>query len=284
VTRVAQKSFNHISDETKDKINGVIEASGLNDKEWIDRAVEVWTLHAMKGEIPDFRMEIEEVEGLTNRIRNVLVNIAQRTSFEKDEQRRSSADAIEGKRLIIEEMNEEILSLGKSLKLAEEETVRERQLREEAAKYSKQVEQSSESNRELASSYKDKNESLTDLVTQYKSGYEESRTLRDQLTESLRKIDTIEKELSIERDNIKKNNEVYEERINQLQEKHKEELERAAERLGVEHEREVLRIQTEQQKQLQTITQEATKETRGLYEKLELQRTEYEKRIEGLMK
>jgi len=42
----------------------------------------------MRTEIPNFRMEIEEVEALTNRIRSKLVNIAQRTAFEKDETRR----------------------------------------------------------------------------------------------------------------------------------------------------------------------------------------------------
>jgi DNA repair exonuclease SbcCD ATPase subunit len=269
---VAQKSFNHISDETKDKINKVIEESGLADKEWIDRATEVWTLHAMKGEIPDFRMEIEEVEGLTNRIRAVLINMAQRTSFEKDETRRKWEETLEDKRLLIEQMNCELLDLGKQLKTAQEETERQRQLREEADKYAKQVEQSSESNRELAESYKEKNETLTDLVAQYKNGYEESRTLRDELAECRRTIITLEKELA--------NNE---ERLRQQAEKYKTDLDRAIERRDIEHERETLRLRTEHQAQLQAAAQEATTEIRGLYERMEHLRSDYEKRVAAVI-
>jgi chromosome segregation ATPase len=282
VELVAQKSFNHISDETKEKINSAIEASGLNDKEWIDRAIEVWSLHAMKGEIPGFRMEIEEVEALTNRIRSVLVHIAQRTAFEKDETRLNWEEALEEKRLMIEEMNGELLDLGKQLKAAIEETNRQSQLREEADKYSKQVEQSSDSNRALAESYKDKNETLTDLVAQYKSGYEESRTLREELKDCQRTIATIEKELAAERENLESLSRINEERIRQLEEKHKGELERAVERREVEHERELLRVRTEHQAQLQATTHESTNEIRGLYERIERLRGENEQTIENI--
>jgi uncharacterized phage infection (PIP) family protein YhgE len=282
VAFVAQKSFNHISDETKEKINTVIEASGLNDKEWIDRAVEVWSLHEMKGEMPDFRMEIEEVEGLTNRIRKVLVNMAQRTAFEKDEARRNNEENMIEKRLIIEQMNGELLDLGKLLKAAQEETDRQRQLREEADKYSKQVEQSSDSSRALAESYKDKNETLSDLVAQYKKGYEESQSLRDDLGECRRTITTLEKELTNERENLERLARINEERLRQQEEKHNGELERAVERRDVEHERELLRIRTEHQGQLQAATQESTVEIRGLYERIEKLRGEHDQIIENI--
>jgi chromosome segregation ATPase len=279
---MAQKSFNHISEDTKEKINAVIEASNLTDKEWIDRAVEVWTLHEMKGEMPDFRLEIEEVEGLTNRIRKVLVNIAQRTAFEKDDTRRNYEENIEKKRLIIEQMNLEILDIGKQIKAAQEETDRQRELREEADKYSKQVVQSSESSRALAESYKDKNETLTDLVAQYKKGYEESQTLREELGDSRRTVITLEKELTGERGNLESLARINEERLRQQEEKHKNELERAVERRDIEHERELLHIRTEHQTQLHKATQETTAEIRGLFERIEKLRSENDQNIESI--
>ncbi|MGU3473175.1 hypothetical protein ACLBWT_18755 [Paenibacillus sp. D51F] len=258
---MAQKSFNHISDELRDKINSYISASGLNDKEWIDRAVEVWELHALKNEIPDFRMEIEEVEGLTNRIRNVLVNLAQRTAFEKIESKRQSEEVLEEKRLIIEQLNADLLDAERTKKSAQEEADRQRLLREEAEKYANQVDQSSESNRALAESYKEKNASLTDLVAQYKNGYEESQSLRAELAESRRLIEGMEKELTGER------------------ERHRSEMERAIERRDVEHERELLRIRTEHQTQLQATVKESTAEIRGLYDRMEHIRADYEQRL-----
>lgn len=263
---MAQKSFNHISEELKERINGYIEASGLNDKEWIDRAVEVWQLHALKNEIPDFRVEIEEVEGLTNRIRNILVNLAQRTAFEKVESKRQAEEELSELRLIVEQFQFELSEAVKNLKAAEEESGRQKQLREEAEKYAKQVEQSSESNRALAESYKEKNGALTDLVAQYKNGYDQSQSLRNELAENQRRIGELERQLAGER------------------ERHAGDLERAAERREVEYERELLRVRTELHVQLQEAVQSSTAEIRGLYERIDQLRFEHEKRMSSLIK
>jgi hypothetical protein len=279
---VAQKSFNHLSEETQGRINAAIAASNLTDKEWIDRATEVWVMHELKNEIPDFRKEIEEVEGLTNRIRGVLVNLAQRTAFEKDETRREWEDKLAEHRLLVEQMSAELLENDRELKAANEETQRQRELREEADRYAKQVEQSSESNRALAESYKEKNGTLTDLVAQYKAGYDESQTLRDHLSESRRAITSFEKELADEREKVKREAQSIEERLRLLEERHKSELERVVERTTVEHERESLRIRTEFQEQLQKAREESTVEIRGLYERMERLRVEHEQMITAM--
>jgi len=130
--------------------------------------------------------------------------------------------------------------------------------------------------------YKEKNETLTDLVAQYKKGYEESRTLREELGECRRTITTLEKELANEHGNLESLARINEERLRQQEEKHKSELERAVERRDIENERELLRVRTEYQAQLQAAAQETTSEIRGLYERIERLRGEHEQTIENI--
>ncbi|UJF36565.1 coiled-coil domain-containing protein [Paenibacillus hexagrammi] len=281
---MAQKSFNHISEETKIRINEAIEASALTDKEWIDRAVEVWALHAMKTEIPDFRKEIEEVEGLTNRIRNVLVNLAQRTAFEKDEVRRKWEEVVEEKRLEIEKLNSYQSQLEKDLKAATEETQRQKEIREEAEKYAKSAQESSEGQKALAESYKEKNDTLAGLVTEYKAGYEESRTLREQVAELGRDKRDLERQLFDEKENTDALARIGDERVRQLEEKHKADLERIEERKEIEKERALIHLRTELQEVSARAAQKATDEIKGLYSRIEQLRGEHDQAVEYLRK
>ncbi|CAG7651391.1 hypothetical protein ACFQI7_27360 [Paenibacillus allorhizosphaerae] len=281
---MAQKSFNHISDETQQVINDAIKASGLTDKEWIAAATEVWNLQAMKTEIPDFRKEIEEVEGLTNRIRNVLINLAQRTAFEKDDIRRYMEEALEAKRQEIENLHVYQAQLEKDVKAANEEVVREQKLRADAEKYAEQVKESANNSKALAESYKEKNEALTDLVTKYKAGHEEAESLRLQLGEANRSITALSKELQSERESLEVMAAAGNERVRQLEERHEEQKQRLAERQqteldkkDVEREREVLRVRTELQEQ-------STAEIRSLYERIERLRGEHDQAVEYMRK
>ncbi|CAM4044135.1 hypothetical protein L1N85_19540 [Paenibacillus alkaliterrae] len=267
------KGFNNIDDETKAKINNAIAASGLTDKEWIDRATDVWLLHEMKSTIPEYRLEIEEVEGLTNRIRSVLVNLAQRTHFDKDDVRRKHVEEIEELNLQISKQSLELQAAARDLKAAQEDVQRERELRLESEKYAQQAQETSETNKKLVESYREKNDTLTGLVNQYKEGYEVSNQLRSELMAAGQRIAELDRELTLKQ----KARESAEKR-------HEEEIQRVSDRKDLEHEREVLRMRTELQNQLTEASTRGAAEVRELFERMEAQRKDFERLLQEARK
>ncbi|OME78681.1 hypothetical protein BK120_23365 [Paenibacillus sp. FSL A5-0031] len=259
------KGFNNIDDDTKAKINNAISASGLTDKEWIDRATDVWLQHEMKSTFPEHRLEIEEVESLTNRIRGVVVNLAERTHFDRKDIQQNHADALEELNLQISKQNLEIQAAARDLKAAQEVVLRERELRIESEKYAQKAQETSDTNKQLVESYREKNDTLTGLVNQYKEGYEASNQLRIELTAAGQRINELERELKTEqiaRASAEKG--------------HEDEIQRVSDRKDLENEREVLRMRTELQNQLTESSTRGAAEIRELYERLETQRKEYE--------
>jgi hypothetical protein len=134
----------------------------------------------------------------------------------------------------------------------------------------------------LAESYKEKNATLTDLIAQYKAGYEQSQTLREELAESRRAIAQLEKDLAEERENLESLDRNKEEQLRQHEDRNKADLERVVEKRDVEHERVLLRLRTEYQEQLQKANQESTAEIRGLYERIERLRVENDQTVATL--
>lgn len=260
------KGFNNIDDDTKAKINNAISASGLTDKEWIDRATDVWIQHEMKSTFPEHRLEIEEVESLTNRIRAVVVNLAERTHFDRDDIQRKHAEELEELKSQISKQNLELQASANDLKAAQEIVQRERELRLESEKYAQQAQETSETNKKLVESYREKNDTLTGLVNQYKEGYEASNQLRIELTAAGQRIIELERELKSEQS------------ARLIAEKgHEDEVQRISDRKDLEHERAVLRMRTELQNQLTEASTRGAAEVRELYERLEAQRNENER-------
>lgn len=262
------KGFNNLSDEAKNKINTAIELSGLTDKEWIERATDVWTMHVMKSEIPEHSIEIEEVEGLTNRIRSIFVNLAQRTHVEKETIRQKNNEEIQELQQQIVDLNLQLQAAARETKLANDEVQREKELRVESEKYAQQAQENNETNKKLVDSYRDKNDTLTGLVNQYKAGYEASNKLQIELTA------TQQRSVDLERELLQKSAE-----LEDVVEKHKENTQTLIERKEIEYEREMLKLRTEFQNQITEASTRAAAEVRDLYERLESQRKEYERMI-----
>lgn len=64
---MAKKAFD-VSDELKAKIESIIEASGMQQKEWIEAVTNMWIMQEIKNGLPDFQKDISELELHTNRI------------------------------------------------------------------------------------------------------------------------------------------------------------------------------------------------------------------------
>lgn len=267
-----RKAFN-VSEEVKEKINAVIEASGMGDKEWIEHVTNLYQMQELKKSSPDFNKDISELELHTKRINELVINMVERASFEKEEVIQSVDEIKESKNLIIEGLHGELQDLQERMKQYEQQAKDATEAKEEAEKRVKQLDEMNENNKLLIDEYKDKNDTLTGLVNQFRQSHEENASLKSQVEELKDSSQKLQTQLKEEQKSIK-----------QIEEKHKNEIERITERKDIEKERELLKIRTDLQNQLQEAGQEQTSRIQSLYEKIEQLRAEHEKEIEGLKK
>ena len=180
-----------INDDLKRRINETIQASGMNDKEWIEAVTNLWVMQDIKNGMPDYRKDIGELELHTKRINDLFTNIIQRNAFEKDEIQRKAEDLNRSKNQIIEQCQLEVSDLKKQVQMAAEEVDRYKTIKDEAERLVQQMEEARENNKLLIQEYKEKNDTLKGVVNDFRQGYEESKALKDevnrlnQLTEKL---------------------------------------------------------------------------------------------------
>jgi DNA repair exonuclease SbcCD ATPase subunit len=260
-----------VSDEFKDRINAIIKASGLQDKEWIETVTNLWIMQDAKAGLPGYGQDISELELHTKRINELFLSMIQRTSFEKDDVLHKLA-----------EMQEENSNLTESLELATKEiktllATRDDDLKkyekekEELERLSHQMEESLKNNTLLIEEYKEKNDTLTGLVNEYRSGYERSNELVNQVNQLNQVIH--EQEVNLREDTNK---------INALEKSHKSDLERLVEKKDLEKERELLKLQADYQIKLQAQNEESTIKLQSLYERIEELRKEHQAEIQQI--
>ena len=198
----------------------------------------------------------------------------QRTAFEKDEIQRKAEDLKESKRQIIEQCQLEISDLKKQVQLAAEEVDRYKTMKDEAERLVRQMEEAGENNKLLIQEYKEKNDTLTGLVNDFRQGYEESKALKEEANRLNLLAEKLQGDLQKEKEALDSLNEIHKEVIRQADERQKTEVERIIERKEIEKERELLQIRTQYQDKLQKANEEYTAKIQSLYDQIEHLRKE----------
>ncbi|RXT00991.1 hypothetical protein EIZ39_25630 [Ammoniphilus sp. CFH 90114] len=270
-----KKAFD-VSEELKRKIESTIEASGMQQKEWIEAVTNLWIMQDIKNGMPDYKKDISELELHTNRISEIVTHMIQRSAFEKEEVHRKAEELKEAKNQIIEECQFEISDLKKQLQIASEEVKQNREEKEEADRRLRQMEESNENNKLLIQEYKEKNDTLTSLVNQFRQGYEESKSYKDQVDRLTKQAENLQGDLMKAKERFQSLEETRIVELRQSEERHQVELERIIEKRNVEKERELLQLRTDFQNKLQKANEESTAKIHAFYERIEQLRKDYE--------
>lgn len=179
---MADKTFGvKVSDEVYDKVKMVIEANGITAKDWFEKAVSLYEINAIKQGSSDYTQDLSELEHHTTRIYELIANMIQRSISLKDQAVKEYADKLISKESIIVDLQQKLAAANEGVKTSVEElekvkesdTIQHQQL-EEARKVS-------ENNQLLIEEYKEKNDTLSGLVAQYKGYATENNELKVQL-------------------------------------------------------------------------------------------------------
>src|SRR3982751_6439159 len=171
---MADKTFGvKVSEEVHDKVKEMIENSGDSAKEWFEKAVAMAQLQSIKQGAGDYRQDLNELDVHTTRIYELISNMIQRSIYIKDHAVKEVSDKLEQKESIIGEYQEKASRAVEELKVANESLKVLEKEKNELLKQLEDQKSTHENNQLLIHEYKEKNDTLSGLVTKYQSFAEE---------------------------------------------------------------------------------------------------------------
>ena len=249
---MADKTFGvKVSEEMYEKVREVIESSGTSSKEWFERAIALYEMNAIKQGSSDYTQDLTELEHHTTRMYELIVNMIQRSVHLKDYAVKEVAEKLESKEAIITDLQKQ----NQQLKMEVATKTEGIQVFEEQAKELEEKllanQTMLENNQALISEYKDKNDTLSGLVTKYQGYAEENEALKKSFEmekDEWRKQASVEKaafeekisELSQEKQTLSEELRVLRMDFEQVKANHERDLSHLAERKELECEKAVV--------------------------------------------
>ncbi|WP_301109195.1 hypothetical protein [Sporosarcina sp.] len=177
---MADKTFGvKVSEEMYEKVREVIETSGTSSKEWFERAIALYEMNAIKQGSSDYTQDLTELEHHTTRMYELIVNMIQRSVHLKEYAVKEVAEKLESKEAIITDLQQqnqqlkmEVVTKTEGIQAFEEQA---KELEEKLLANQTML----ENNQALISEYKDKNDTLSGLVTKYQGYAEENEVLKN---------------------------------------------------------------------------------------------------------
>lgn len=270
---MAQKGFNNLDPEQRERIDQAIAASGLTDKEWIDLVAKTYLLQEI-GTNPEHQKNIATLRGATNMIVDLFSTMIQQSGFHLETIQRTHEEEMQEKRLMIQQMDGELREAERAAKAKDEEMGRLKERTEAAEARAEAAAQSDQKNNVIIEQLQRQNGELGGLVTEYKADHDRAERLEKELAAAQRNAEEAERRAAEAERQLAAANEANRKEIEQLQARHAEDIERERERKDVEREREVLAVRSDFTKQIGEIQSEHAKTVKDLYDRLEAARNE----------
>lgn len=289
---MSDKTFGvKVSEELYERVKGMIEVSGVSSKEWFEKAVALAAVQDLKDGSGDYKQDLSELEVHTTRIYELVGNMIQRANFLKDDAVRESDEKLASREVTILELQQSVKALKEQLSAAEEGFKQNEGEKMELSGQLEELRASNSTNQDLIKEYKEKVDTLSSLVNEYKGYATENLELKQTHTaeKEQMKVDFAEKEermvSSIEelKSTVRHKSSIIdqlEEKLNVAIEDHKGEMEnqkvnfnnqltQLTDRKEIEKERAILEIERKYQAKLAEMQEQYNDKITRLYEKLD---------------
>lgn len=259
-----------VPEEMKEKISAMIADSGLIPKDFMGQIMQLYELNMIKQIQPFMAVDVEELSQLTGRIQHIFVNLCERVTTFQQQRDEEFGVKLSEKESMLSIFNERIQTLEVQLPQYEEKTGLLKKQYDELCQQHSQAEEICQTHKALVLEYREKNDTLTGLLGEYKELKQLSEDLKRSLEEEKKQCLTIQNKL------VEKEKETG--HLKDLLEDQKaaaqSELERRLELADIAKQKEMLALQKDQQKKLEDIQQQYTEKVRELFEVIgELQKT-----------
>lgn len=293
---MSDKTFGvKVSEELYERTKTMIENSGNSSKEWFEKAVALMDVQNLKEGSGDYKQDLSELEVHTTRIYELVANMIQRAEYMKMDAVKDLEGKLESRDLTITELQanakkiiEERQQLEDAAKLLE---VDKKELTEQVDSFRS----ANDNNQALIQEYKEKIDTLSSLVNEYKGYAKENTELKVQYTaekdkmkeefeyKENRMVSSIEELKTTARDQavlieqlqekLQRITESQEKEIENLKGNHINLLTQLTDKKDLEKERAVLEIERRYQEKLEKSHEQYNEKLARLYEKFEVKDT-----------
>jgi chromosome segregation ATPase len=289
---MSDKTFGvKVSEELHEKVKNMIEVSGGNAKVWFEKAVALTAIQDLKDGSGAYKQDLSELEVHTTRIYELVANMIQRADYMKMDAVKGLEGTLESRELIITELQNNVQGLTEESKRLEDERKQAESDKKELTEQVESFRAANDNNQALIQEYKEKIDTLSSLVNEYKGYAKENAELKiqhtverdqlkaefeekerrmislnDELRDSARELLTQNEQIKEESKRINNN---HEKEIENLKVNHVNQLTQLAEKKDLEKERAILEIERAYQEKLEKSHEQYNEKLSRLYERLE---------------
>lgn len=261
-----------ISDELKEKFNNLAQNEGINNKEFMETMIKFYELNSVKEDNLNISEDINELQGLTNRMVDIFINSIERNKQKIIETTNVNKDVIRKK-------EDEIQSLKMDMLKLKEENEKLKNLKKELDKKDERI-KSLEDNLKKIKSFNDmleeKNDILEEQLKEISMIKEEEEKRKEYINKLEKEIVTLNsslKETSMILDNKEEKLKVmqsqYENQLQELKIKNNDFIEMEKEKIALEFERKILKLEEDYKEKLNLRESELNSKIINLMEKRE---------------
>ena len=182
---MADKTFGFkVTDELYEKAKFIIESSGISSKEWFEKAVALYEMNSIKQGSSDYTQDLTELEHHTTRIYDLIVNMIQRSIYLKDHAVKEITEKLDSKDSIMSEFQMQVVQLKEDITTKTHLAADYEKQNTELVEKLKTNETTLANNQALIAEYKEKNDTLSGLVTKYQTYAQENEQIKANYTKA----------------------------------------------------------------------------------------------------
>src|SRR6184192_346640 len=177
---MSDKTFGvKVSEEVYEKVKNMIDISGISSKEWFEKVVAVSEVQSLKDGSGDYKQDLTELEKHTTRIYELVTNMIQRANYLKDDAMKGLETKLESRELTISELQGNVKTLKDELKRLEEDSKQSENDKQALTEQVEGLRSTNDNNQALIQEYKEKIDTLSSLVNEYKGFATENIELKE---------------------------------------------------------------------------------------------------------
>jgi hypothetical protein len=268
----------------KEKLERLATDSGLETQEaFIEQMAALYELQQLKeGHGSGYAKQIDELEYHTRRSVELFIGMINTEAAERLELSQRHDETLADRAATIFTVEQENSELRKEAKAQADELARLVKENEAQVKQAEQLMEISRKDNLLVEEYRQRIDTLSGLVNEYKAAAAENHDLKSKVSELTSLSEKQAGRTASLEEDVATQETLRAEQLRQQEQRHREALERIAERKDVEKERELLAIRTEYQGKLEKANEEATAKLRELYAQIDRLRETHEQQLRQL--
>jgi chromosome segregation ATPase len=271
-----------VTDEDFMQLEELFKESGFSSKdEWMKNLIKEETLESVKEANHEFKQPLTELQVHTSRMYELVVNMVNQSVYLRDHAVKEVSDKLGQKESIIGEYQEKTKTAIEELKQVRESMKELEQGKEELAEQLEGLRSMNVNNQDLIQEYKEKIDTLSSLVNQYKGYADENEKLKAQFAHEREQLQSQVKEISGQNHDQQDEMKELKQEVQSLKEHHAIELERLNEKKDFEKDKSLLELEREYQQKLLSANEEYTARFKELYEEMNALRKENEEVRKG---